>query len=105
MRRCALSSPPKTLTGHSPPQCIWAVQMHSLTGHLKPTARSSHREVEYELYYGSTMPICASISARALGEKSPVIVVMVSSLTKYSRCLYGNEIIAPVGGIIGRSGR
>jgi len=36
-------------------------------------------------YYGSTMPICASISARALGEKSPVIVVMVSSLTKYSR--------------------
>src|SRR6266851_10405352 len=50
MRRCALSSPPKILTGHLPPQCIWAVQMHSLTVPLKPTARSSHREVEYELF-------------------------------------------------------
>src|SRR6266849_11108162 len=59
MRRCALSSPPKILTGHSPPQCIWAVQMHSLTGPLKPTTRSSHREVEYELFLspgGQMMP-------------------------------------------------
>src|SRR6266436_4591618 len=43
-------------------------------------------------FYGSTIPICASISSRALGEKSAVIVVMVSLLTKYSRCLYSNEI-------------
>src|SRR5437879_13722715 len=33
-------------------------------------------------FYGSTIPICASISSRALGEKSAVIVVMASSLTK-----------------------
>src|SRR6266567_9572543 len=56
-------------------------------------------------YHGSAIPICASISSRALGEKSALIVVMVSPLTKYSRCLYGNEILVFVGGITGRSGR
>ncbi len=33
-------------------------------------------------YHGSTIPICASISSRALGEKSAVSAVMVSPVTR-----------------------
>src|SRR6266566_5098696 len=53
-------------------------------------------------YHGSAIPICASISSRALGEKSALIVVMVSPLTKYSRCLYGKRPRQRIGNTVGQ---
>ena len=58
-----------------------------------------------KLSYGSFNPNCARTSSRPLGEKSAVITVIVSSVTRYSRCLYGRAIFVPVAGMTGSVGR
>jgi hypothetical protein len=58
-----------------------------------------------KLSYESSSPDCARTSSRPLGEKSAVIAVIVSPVTRNSRCLYGRAIFVPVAGMTGSGGR